>query len=147
MKKIIAILCLLLAVMMLVCSCDTGNDETESTTTAATTTEAPGGSTPTTPAQTTTNNPGNVETPTTPTYKVTVVDETGAPVSGATVQLCVGDLCKLPGFTGADGVVTFNFEKADYTVKVTVSGYTSNPNGYTFSADSTEMTVTLTKAA
>ena len=78
------------------------------------------------------------------TYKVTVVDENNSPIPGATVQMCVGDLCRLPAPTGADGVVTFLFDPDNYTVKVTVNGYTGETS-YTFAADSTELTVQLTK--
>ena len=78
------------------------------------------------------------------TYTVTVVDQDGAPVVGAAVQLCVGDLCKLPCPTDASGVSVFeNFEPADYSVKVTVSGYTVEEY-YHFDTDSTELTITVT---
>ena len=49
------------------------------------------------------NNPENPGTPedTKPTYKITVVDQDGNPVEGAFVQLCNGDLCKMPVATDA----------------------------------------------
>ena len=78
------------------------------------------------------------------TYTVTVVDENNAPLSGATVQMCVGDLCRLPALTGENGVASFFFDPDDYTVKVTLKGYTGEAS-YTFAADSTELTVQLTK--
>jgi hypothetical protein len=34
------------------------------------------------------------------------------------VQLCVGDICKLPVVTGADGIAILETEKADYTIKI-----------------------------
>lgn len=52
------------------------------------------------------------------TYTVTVVDENGAPVADANVQFCVGDICKLPVPTDADGIAILELEKADYTIKV-----------------------------
>ena len=81
------------------------------------------------------------------TYTVTVVDEDGAPVVGAAVQMCVGDICKLPCPTDANGVAVFeDFDPADYAVKINVSGYTGEAE-YHFDANATELTVTLTKNA
>ena len=82
------------------------------------------------------------------TYTVTVVDQDGAPVVGVYVQMCVGDLCKLPMPTNANGVVVFeDFDPADYSVKVNGAiGYTVEES-YHFAADSTELTITLTKIA
>ena len=78
------------------------------------------------------------------TYTVTVVDENNAPIAGATVQMCVGDLCRLPALTGADGVASFLFDPDNYTVKVTIKGYIYEAS-YTFAEGSTELTVQLTK--
>ena len=52
------------------------------------------------------------------TYKVTVLDASGAPVADANVQFCVGDECKLPVPTDADGIAILELEKADYTIKI-----------------------------
>ena len=149
MKKIIIALCLVLSLTMLVCSCETG-DNTDGTTPAEITTKAPddNGSNPTsgttTAAQTTTAAPNNNNTPTTVTYTVKVIDETGAPVAGAAVQLCLGDLCKMPALTGADGVASFNYEPDNYKALVTIEGY--NCGDYVFFAEgSTELTITITK--
>ena len=79
------------------------------------------------------------------TYKITVVDQADAPIVGATVQLCVGDICKLPTTTGADGVATFtNFDEADYTIKVTFDNYTYEVP-YGFEEGSYALTVKFTK--
>ena len=78
------------------------------------------------------------------TYTVTVVDQDGAPVVGAAVQLCVGNICRLPSPTDANGVAVFDFEPADYSVKVTVSGYTCE-DYYYFDTNSTELNIVLTK--
>ena len=48
--------------------------------------------------------------------------------------------------TNAQGVATVTADKGDYTVKVTLAGYTGEPS-YSFAADSTELTVQLTKNA
>ena len=141
MKKIIAVLCVLLGVMMLVCSC-TGDGET---TTAEVTTDAP--ATDPTPTETEKKEPQQTEAPNTKvTYKITVVDEAGAPLAGATVQLCVGDICRLPVPTDTNGVATFELDADDYKVKITLSGYTGEAE-YSFPEGSTELKVTLTKAA
>ena len=79
------------------------------------------------------------------TYTVTVVDGDGNPLAGAAVQFCVGDLCKLPQFTDENGVAIFeDFDPADYTVKVTLSGYAGEAD-YHFAAGETELSVTLTQ--
>ena len=74
------------------------------------------------------------------TYTVTVVDQNGAPVAETPVQLCVGDICLTPRLTDANGVVVFNIEPADYSVKLPLySGLV-----FYFDGDSTELTITLT---
>jgi len=135
--KIATLFCLAICVMLLMAACNT-KDETPQTTTNEETT-SPEITTPeiTTPEETT-------ATDTSVTYTVTVVDENNAPLAGATVQLCVGELCRLPVFTGADGVAILKIDEADYTVKVTLGGYTGEAE-YHFAAGSTELTVQLTK--
>ena len=135
--KIATLFCLAICVMLLMAACNT-KDETPQTTTNEETT-SPEITTPeiTTPEETT-------ATDTSVTYTVTVVDENNAPLAGATVQLCVGELCRLPVFTGADGVAILKLDEADYTVKVTLGGYTGEAE-YHFAAGSTELTVQLTK--
>ena len=79
------------------------------------------------------------------TYKVTVVDQTNAPLKGAIVELYEGSTCKTLALTKANGVVSFaDTDRANYTVKVTLNGYTGETS-YSFAANSTELTVQLTK--
>lgn len=136
-SRIIRLLCILAVVLMVVCSCDINtNVETSSETTSTSTEESSESTTESSETETTAAKPSKV------TYTVTVVDEEGNPLSGATVQLCVGDLCKLPSHTNAQGVATFEFDEAEYTVKVTLAGYTGE-SYYEFSEGSYELTVTL----
>lgn len=81
-------------------------------------------------------------------YAVTVVDESGNPISGAMVQLCM-DSC-FPGATGDDGVAQFSLVEGDYKVS-----FLMLPEGYDYSGEeqefyfddgATEITITL-KAA
>ena len=142
MKRLLTIL--LIAMLLLPClvtGCNKTNTDTSTETTTETTTpeEAPQVTTPefTLPEETTPEE-------TRITYTVTVVDENNAPLAGATVQMCVGDLCRLPALTGENGVASFFFDPDNYTVKVTLKGYTGEAS-YTFAAGSTELTVQLTK--
>ena len=77
------------------------------------------------------------------TYTVTVVDQDGAPVANTPVQLCVGDLCLTPRVTDANGVVVFDIEPADYSVKIPLPEYIGQV--YYFNGSSTELTITITK--
>lgn len=81
-------------------------------------------------------------------YTVTVLDENGAPIAGAMVQLCK-DAC-VPGVTDAEGVAKFNLPEDTYKVS-----FLALPAGYTyvdevqefyFENGSMDMTITL-KAA
>ena len=138
MKRFLALF-LTIVMLLAIVSCNPNYTPEETTPEVTTQTTTPEVTTPvvTLPEETTPED-------TRVTYKVTVTDENGAPLSGATVQLCVGDICRLPAPTGADGVATFTFDPDNYTVKVTLSGYTGEAS-YTFPADSTELTVQLTK--
>lgn len=78
-------------------------------------------------------------------YTVTVVDEAGAPISGAMVQICL-DAC-YPGMTDENGQAKFSVLEADYKVS-----FLSLPAGFTYSGGedtfyfengSCELTVTL----
>ena len=76
------------------------------------------------------------------TYTVTVIDQDGAPVANTPVQLCVGDLCLTPRVTDANGVVVFDIEPADYSVKIPLPEYIGQV--YYFNGSSTELTITIT---
>lgn len=130
--KAMRMFALMLALCMILCAC--GGEQTPETTEA--------------PAQTTaapveeTVDDGKV------TYTVTVVDEAGAPIPGAMVQICL-EAC-YPGVTDANGQAKYSVAEEDYKVS-----FLSLPAGYTYSGDeqefyfadgSYELTITL-KAA
>lgn len=81
-------------------------------------------------------------------YTVKVVDESGNPIADALVQMC-SDTC-FPSKTDANGVATFNLDKAEYKVSFLTlpAGYThaGTEENYYFDGDATELTITL-KAA
>lgn len=81
-------------------------------------------------------------------YAVTVLDESGAPIAGAMVQLCK-DAC-IPSFTDAEGVARFALPEDTYKVSFVMlpEGYTyvDDVQEFYFEAGSMEMTITL-KAA
>lgn len=81
-------------------------------------------------------------------YTVTVLDENGAPIPGAMVQLCK-DVCVL-GVTDADGVAYFDMPEDDYKAAFAVlpSGYTYEDEiqEFFFEKDSKNLTITLKKA-
>lgn len=129
------ILIFVLAVCLVfgLCACGASNGDPKETT-AATTAE-------TTPETEETVDDGKV------TYTVKVVDESGAPVANAAVQICK-DSC-LPGVTDAEGVATFRVaEDEGYKVSfLTVpEGYTAEAEEFYFETGATEMTITLTAA-
>lgn len=136
MKRFTAAI-MLLCMMLTLAACGSG-DSTPATE-APVVTEAPTEAVPETEAAT--------EAPTEAayTYKVTVVDESGNPIAGAMVQLCM-DTC-FPGVTDATGAALFNVEEADYKVS-----FLALPAGYTYSTEeqefhfadgSNELTITL----
>ena len=66
------------------------------------------------------------------TYKVTVTDEGGNPISGAFVQICLNDC--FPGSTDENGVATFSRPEAEgYKVS-----FISMPAGFEYSGEETE---------
>ena len=119
--------------MLTACACNGGKTPTEAPTSKPT--EAPTG-------EVTEEVPSETLAPNTANYTVTVVDEFEQPLKGATVQLCVGDLCQLPVLTDDNGVAVKNAKIDEYTVKVSLTGY-SGEAYYSFPAGSTELTVTL----
>lgn len=140
MKKLFALV-LALCLVLGLCACATGNgnDTTESTEDTKNTTAS---------VETTEATEATEATKAEPTYTVKVVDESGNPIAGAIVQLCL-DAC-VPSVTNADGVAEFFLEKADYKVSFTVMpagyDYTTEEHEFYFDNGSNEMTITL-KAA
>lgn len=81
-------------------------------------------------------------------YKVTVVDEAGAPVVGAMVQLCK-DSC-VPAVTDANGVATFTLPEDDYKASMLAmpAGFEYAGEADTFYFEGAyELTITLKAAA
>ena len=74
------------------------------------------------------------------------MDEAGAPIVGAMVQLCK-EAC-VPAVTNAEGVATYSLAKEDYKVSFiqVPAGYTAEQTEYYFAADSYELTITLKTA-
>ncbi len=145
MKKLILILAALALVATLtLTACDSGTPDTDGTTAAETTGEnTPAGTTATTEATTTT--PAG---PTKTTYKITVLDQNGAPVKGVEVQMCDDAGCKLPNATGDDGSVSFSFSPSNYHVTlITIpEGYTADTEEqHNFPEGSSELTITIQK--
>lgn len=140
MNNVKCLLALVLALCMVFSfsACGGAQDETEATTeaTTAATTEA------------TTETTEEVTEAEGVTYQVTVLDESGAPIAGAMVQICL-DVC-IPNVTDEAGVAQWTVEEADYKVS-----FLSLPAGYTYSTDAqefyfdgeTELTITLNAEA
>ena len=126
---------LILLCFMAGCSSNKNQDTTPTKTTTSTAT----------PEGTSTTEPEVTPPDPTAIYTVRVVDENNTPISGATVRLCIGNIYKSPVYTNSQGVATVTADKAEYTVKVTLSGYNGEAE-YLFAAGSTELTIQLTKA-
>ena len=76
-------------------------------------------------------------------YTVKIMDANGKALEGVKVQLCDGDLCQLPVFTGADGIAIIHAEENDsYTVKITMEGYDCD-SVYMFSDETNTLRVIL----
>ena len=143
MNKTVKILSALLALVLLasclgMISCESSKPEQTTTTTATTTT---------TTTTTTLKDNNDPQTPSTVQYKVTVKDQNGDPVKDADVQMCIGELCKLPVSTDDNGVALFDVEEADYSVKFNLvpEGYAPDSTVYDFEGESRELVITLTK--
>lgn len=115
MKPMSRLIVLLLAVCMILCAC--GGEQTPETTEAPVQTTAA-------PVEETVDD-GKV------TYTITVVDEAGAPIAGAMVQICL-DAC-YPGVTDTNGQAKFSVVEEDYKVS-----FLSMPAGYTYSGEAQE---------
>lgn len=81
------------------------------------------------------------------TYKVTVVDEAGNPISGAMVQCCK-DAC-VPGVTNDSGVAEFVLAEDKYDVKFISMPeeyeYSSEQEVFNFEDGKYELTITIKK--
>lgn len=140
MKKISYLLLSIMLLISAICLCACGgNDSEDSSKETTSSNEVASTTVKDKETQATTEDSGKV------TYKVTVVDEAGNPISNAMVQCCK-DAC-VPGVTNADGVAEFVLAEDAYDVK-----FISLPEGYTYSANQevfnfedgkTELTITL----
>ena len=117
MKHVKGLMALVLVLATLLGLCACGGEA------AAETTEAPAETTAA-PVEESVDD-GKVE------YTITVVDENGAPIAGAMVQICL-DAC-YPGMTDANGQAKFSVLEADYKVS-----FLSLPAGFTYSGDEQE---------
>ena len=82
-------------------------------------------------------------------YTVTVLDDSGSPVSGAQVQICTDSAC-LTGKSGEDGRCEFKLEPGVYEIHILKTPEGFEPDGETVlqtSAEETEIKVTLKKTA
>jgi hypothetical protein len=104
MKHLLALV-LALGLMLCLCACGGNVDVPTEPTTEAT-------------EPTTESTEPTTEAAAEPTYVVTVVDDTDAPVAGAWVQLCL-ESC-VPAMTDENGVANFFLDEADYKVSFTV---------------------------
>ena len=139
MTKIFAlVLCMVMAISLCACA---GNGDTQGTTTAATT----GANTEATTEATT-------EAVEKPSYKVTVVDEGGNPISNVVVQVCSDTGCN-PGKTDENGVATIIVSEYldSYHANVTAMPegyeYATGETEYYFENGATELTITLKAVA
>lgn len=71
-------------------------------------------------------------------YKVRVVDEANAPISGALVSIDTSF-----GYTDEKGELTLTLPEGQYVAMVTAEGYASEATGYAFPEGAAEMTVVL----
>lgn len=161
LTALLSVMCVLLCAMVLFCACS--GDSATTDTTATTDTEETAAATgenattaDTAPAETETETvaetvPETEAGPTLLTYTISVVDADGNPVEGVEVQMCSADgTCYLPVKTGANGLADFQKAEGEYyvTIPSCPAGYTIDSNKkHTFEGTSTEMTITLEKAA
>ncbi len=147
MKKLTAILTLLLVLSMVFClaACgdDTGSTEPESTTTEPSTTPSEPKTEPTEPSTEPTDPPVEF------THTIKVVDENGNGVAGIYVQYCNDEMCFVPVATDEDGVAGFvlngEITKAQYN---DMAGYTLVGDNVVYLEDGqTEVVFTVTRNA
>lgn len=131
----IFVLMLTLAMVFVLCACGAVENEEAAPTTTAPTVTAP------TEGETEPTEDNKI------TYTAKVVDQNGAPVVGAMIQLCL-ETC-VPTTTDANGVATWK-KDTEEAYKVSFinipEGYSVETNEFHFEAGSTEMTIVL-KAA
>ena len=110
--KRFVILALALCMALCLCACGGDSSNAANNTTAATEAEKTGSNPVTLPTEEPTEPDTKVE------YTIKVVDFEGNPVEGVKVQMCIGELCKTPIATDAQGIVTVKYEEDIYEVKV-----------------------------
>ena len=130
--KLLTCALLLLSLALTVCACDANTAEPE--TSADATTEAPTEAPTEEPTEAPTEDAGLTA------YKIKVVDAAGNPVANVPVQLCQGELCRLPVPTNADGITIIEVATDNYTAKALWNG--SETDSYEFD-DSNELTIVL----
>lgn len=148
LSKVLSVIALTLCLTLLFCACNApSNDDGSDNNPPA------GDNTPDTPND---KNPGN-EDPgdTNPgdedpddgkiTYTVNVKDIEENPIAGVEVQFCVGDNCKAPVYSDANGVATITLDPDDYHVKINPGVYAADPAEYEFPEGSTTLDVTVYK--
>ncbi len=148
---LLSVLCVLLCALVLFCACGGDNNPTE-TGSAEVTTEAPA---PVTDPETNEETDPETDPETVVdgkvTYTIIVVDADGNPVEGVDVQMCdVNGTCLLPVKTDANGVATFEKDEATYYVTIAAcpEGFVADSETkHNFAEGTTEMTITLEKAA
>lgn len=137
-----ALACILLFALLTLCVCACDGTQTETTDTPDATTAAPEEESTAAPEEETEEETEKeTEDAGTATYKITVVDASGAPVANVPVQLCTDLGCQLPVPTGADGVALITAVKAPYTAKAILADGSTTP-AYEFN-DANEVTITL----
>ena len=121
-------------------------ETTEAETTEVETTEAETTEAETTEAETTEAETTVLEETTSAskaTYTVKVADEKGKALEGATVKFYFGDVCLGTLTTGSNGGAIIELGKGNYTVTVTLAGY-SGEASYSVTATSRSLKVDLT---
>ena len=73
-------------------------------------------------------------------YNILVKDENGSPVEGVTVQFCSDTECVL-GFSGADGIASFDYPEGTYTVHIleVPDGFAEDDGEYNAASGTTEI--------